>query len=587
MIKEMRLKNFRSFQNFTIKFSGSACLVGPNNAGKSTILTAIRLADSLLATAWARKADLKVIDGMGSSKGYLVSFAEFPTLKESLRHEFHTELEVRLELLWENGNKLVAIWPAVEHDDSDESAGAFYLMSGARKRPMSVADVRANFPRLGIIPILNPTEHTEMLLTTDYVRRNQASRLSSRHFRNQLYQLREAGELEDFKQFASPWLPEITITDIDKHEAGRDTALDVFLAEVGSKIPKELNWAGDGVQVWLQILYHIYRLRDRATVVLDEPDVYLHADLQRRLVQLLETVHGQTIIATHSAEIISEMPQSSILWIERGKRAAKSIRDESLLEKLSSSLGSQFNLRLAKAMRSKVILMVEGRDMRILRRLCRTIGANRLAMEDGVSIITLGGYSKINLVEPFQWVVKEFLDNSVECFLILDSDYRSTSMSTKIEKDFRAVGIDCHVWRRKELESYLLSVDAMARVSGANPQEVQKILDNEIASLQNDVFARMLDERVREQKSAHQHQVSVTKLFKPEFDALWGDPKNRVGVVPPKELISKINSQLQAKKHKAISMERLAGALQEYEIPTEMRAALLKVEEAVRSVQRY
>jgi len=83
-----------------------------------------------------------------------------------------------------------------------------------------------------------------------------------------------------------------------------EVEIDVFLREAGDRTPKELFWAGDGMQVFVQLLVHLYRLRDSDVIVLDEPDLYLHADLQRRLVRLLENTAAQTITATHSSEML-------------------------------------------------------------------------------------------------------------------------------------------------------------------------------------------------------------------------------------------------------------------------------------------
>jgi hypothetical protein len=35
--------------------------------------------------------------------------------------------------------------------------------------------------------------------------------------------------------------------------------------------------------MWLQTIWFLTRAKDHETVILDEPDVYMHADLQRRL----------------------------------------------------------------------------------------------------------------------------------------------------------------------------------------------------------------------------------------------------------------------------------------------------------------
>ena len=43
MIKELQLKNFRGFQDHTICFQPTTIIVGKNNAGKSTIVEALRL----------------------------------------------------------------------------------------------------------------------------------------------------------------------------------------------------------------------------------------------------------------------------------------------------------------------------------------------------------------------------------------------------------------------------------------------------------------------------------------------------------------------------------------------------------------
>ena len=51
LLRRMRLKNFKAFEDFTLNVAGDAFLVGPNNTGKTTVLSAARLAASLLQTA--------------------------------------------------------------------------------------------------------------------------------------------------------------------------------------------------------------------------------------------------------------------------------------------------------------------------------------------------------------------------------------------------------------------------------------------------------------------------------------------------------------------------------------------------------
>ena len=114
--------------------------------------------------------------------------------------------------------------------------------------------------------------------------------------------------------------------------------LDVYYSEQSSRNLKELAWAGDGIQIWLQLLYHIHRVQASDTIILDEPEVYLHPDLQRRLVQLLESTGRQVILATHSAELISEVDARSIALVDKTNRRARRVRAGTDLQLLSDML---------------------------------------------------------------------------------------------------------------------------------------------------------------------------------------------------------------------------------------------------------
>ena len=178
-------------------------------------------------------------------------------------------------------------------------------------------------------------------LVMKYVKRNIAGRLSSRHFRNQLRLMREDDSYEDFLNYALPWLDGMEIESFGQHQGREEPILDVYYREVGSRVPKELVWAGDGIQVWLQILYHVYRVRKFETIILDEPEVYLHPDLQRKLVHLLEETGKQIILATHSSEVTAEANPGLVTLVDRSRRRARRAGNELDLQLLSSALGSR------------------------------------------------------------------------------------------------------------------------------------------------------------------------------------------------------------------------------------------------------
>ena len=60
--------------------------------------------------------------------------------------------------------------------------------------------------------------------------------------------------------------------------------------------------------------------------------------------------------------------------IDKSKRTARRPKSEAEYEALTAALGTAFNLRLARALRSRVAVFVEGNDMVVLKRFAKTLG---------------------------------------------------------------------------------------------------------------------------------------------------------------------------------------------------------------------
>jgi hypothetical protein len=345
----------------------------------------MRVAAGLLRIATRRNPTDTFMDQKQQVLGYFLPEYPMGLDEANLRHEFR-DVETRLSVRFRGGGTVVAVWPTGRSRDP-----FFYLQQG-RASINNIRQARDAFPLVGVVPILSPVEDQEELLTPKYVRENLDGRLASRHFRNQLVLLQdeiEEDDLEAFLAFATPWIPEIKIRSLDRHRGERNDILDLYYVESGRRTEKEIVWAGDGIQIWLQLLLHIFRLRDHDVIVLDEPDVFLHPDLQRRLVRLLDSLPAQTITATHSSEVLVEAPPESVVWIDKTRKRSVSGPSPSALAGLSDAMGSGFSIRLARALRAKCALFVEGDDARILRHIASTIGAARVATETGIVVIPL------------------------------------------------------------------------------------------------------------------------------------------------------------------------------------------------------
>lgn len=573
MIQRVSLHNFKAFERFTLDLRGDAYLAGPNNAGKSTLIAAMRLAAEMLRIAMRRNPADTFNDQRQQVLGYFLPNQS--ALDEAIvRHEFRS-VETRLTVSFRGGGTAVAVWPL--------GSEAFFFLQHGRASVNNVRQARDAFPDIGLVPVLSPVEDQEELLTTKYVRENLDGRLASRHFRNQLLLLGEqADENEDinaFLAFATPWLPEIKIRGLGRHQGDRNAILDLYYVEPPRRTEKEIVWAGDGIQIWLQLLLHVFRLREREVVVLDEPDVFLHPDLQRRLVRLLDSLDAQTITATHSSEVLVEAPPETVVWIDKARRRSVAGPTPSALTGLSEAMGSGFSIRLARALRAKCALFVEGDDVKILRHLAATTGATRVATETAVVVIPLKGFENWEHVEPFSWLTEALLEDAVRVFVLLDRDYRADPQCRAIQQKLHAAKVKCHVWKRKELESYLLEADPISRLSHADVEFVEEALAAAAEEHEDHVFSQIMVQSLR--RFPRDHQAQAAREARQLFDALWGDRAGRKWVAPPSKVIHGLNRRLSDAGYQNVSFISMARSIRATEISPEVANFLDRVEEAL------
>jgi len=503
-----------------------------------------------------RRADARRQDVGVNVPAYTFGGDDVDLVVENIKYEFREHEETRLEARFSTSASLFAIWPSADSADTDSF---FYI----REKDGTLVDrpivARQVLPAIGVVPVLSPVDQEETLLTEKYVRANLEGRLASRHCRNQVRLLKsednggEENRLSAFVDFLAPWLPELHFVDLKESFGASGAYLDIYYTEPGSPREKELFWAGDGIQIWFQILLHVFRLRDVDTLIFDEPEVFLHADLQRRLVRLLQELSPQAITATHSPELLAAASPPSVIWVARQRSQAVLAPDQATLAELCRAIGTQFNLKLARALRTRVAFFVEGNDMEILRNLAVTLNLQRLATEAGIAVVSLEGFSNWEHVEPFAWLTNDLLEGAVPTVVVLDRDYRPDSAVNRVKNRLGELGIESHVWELKELESYLLHAPTIAKASGASVSFVESALGDAAAGLEHMVAARLLDEVLKETVSEKKHRVTATEEFNKEFEHLWADQGRRLWLAPPDELFAAVNRALQEKGLKPVS----------------------------------
>lgn len=388
-VEYVTLLNYKGFPRTRIGLGDTNVLVGANNAGKSTVVGALRLAAASLPLARSRGPNTHLLRGGGRVPGWALSDAAAEAAafsSENVRHDFRLN-EARIEVGIGGGGILAVTWPEADEDLREAPAPVLTIAGppGGTAGPRLVAQTVV--PRIGVVPGLTPIEDREPLVRAETLRRNLTSRRTSRYFRNALWAVRQNGDWHDLETYLLEGTPEIAGISVELRNEDRGE-LDVFYKEASGR-ERELTWAGDGMQIWLQAMFHLWREQGSDVLVLDEPDVFLHPDLQRRLARALFALPGQKILATHSVEVLAEAPSGSAVWVDRTRRNAERPRHDGALGVLGRRLGSGLELGVARALRSRMALFVEGQDMRLLSLLAEAVGAGRLGRGADVTVVAL------------------------------------------------------------------------------------------------------------------------------------------------------------------------------------------------------
>ncbi|MFF1632638.1 ATP-dependent endonuclease [Leifsonia sp. NPDC058248] len=578
-LKSLRLVSYKGFQDHAITFRASNILVGANNAGKSTALGALRLIVAMLPQARRINPDTAGSLEGRTHRGWAVTRAAVEAAgfsAENLRHDFRPA-ETRIEVTTNAGVRLVASWP--ELDDPDEPApnGVFFVFApdGSSLTPRGAA--RDLTPNVAMLPSLTPLDDRESAVTAETLRRHASGRRSSRYFRNVLWQLSE-DQWIDFTSFVYERTPELTNLDIRRDYGNRDNDFDLFYAEPDTGHEREIGWAGDGIQIWIQILYHLWQQKNADVILLDEPEVFLHPDLQRRLARTLFDGSSQVILATHSIEMLAESEPGSAVWVDRSRRNSQRPRSDGSLGQMGRRLGSGFELGIGRALRSSAVLFVEGDDAPVLAHLARRAGKLVVANADAYATVPLGGFSRNWRAAAFAETMQA-LGTSVGTFVILDSDLRAPEVIETEVASLRTAGSEVHVWRRRELENYLLVAAAIARASGLPARAASDLLADTLEEHREEALIALEAQRLSERGPLAER--TVLERAKAEFTARWATADGPEGLVDAKSVIRSLNSHLQRRKANTLNVHRLAKHLTRSDMAEELTTVIDELAEFV------
>src|SRR5258708_995694 len=122
---------------------------------------------------------------------------------------------------------------------------------------------------------------------------------------------------------------------------------------------------GHGLQMWLQTMWFLTLSKGAPTIILDEPDVYMHPDLQRRIIRLIRRRHSQCIITTHSVEMLSEVRPEDVLIVDKRRRQSHFAASIPAVQRVIDTVGSAHNINLARLSTAEKLILCEENDLKL------------------------------------------------------------------------------------------------------------------------------------------------------------------------------------------------------------------------------
>jgi len=484
MINKIRIQRFKSVDDLELELGPITALVGPNNAGKSSVLQAIQFATSVcqsLELDSVSKWQGNIRSGTLSSEQLIYTpLRDVHALARggSLKQDKTIGIEITLNAAdGQNANILVS--RGKNRNISCRVRGkAIGTELQDLTQPFSVVA-----PGMAGIPAV------EEFRPKGIVRRAAARGDANSVFRNVLLALsREVAAWEAFHSRLREVFPGLTIHVSFDEDNGETIAAEAEFGDI--RLP--IDSLGTGVLQAIQILAYI-GLYNPHILILDEPDSHLHPNNQRKLVHLLGSLAHQTgvqvILSTHSRNLLDELSsiESRTHWISDGR-----VREEKDYD-YTSGLLDLGALDAGDRLRnggSEFVVITEDTRNEPLENLLIASGIGR----DRFDIWSYGSSSKL---ESAILLTKFILDVAPGSTVIVhrDRDYLTKEQLERYRRSLQECGGFPFVTEGTDVESHYISASHLSEAFGLSLDQTRALIDNATEACRDESIRRMINDR--------------------------------------------------------------------------------------------
>ncbi|MCE5240056.1 AAA family ATPase [bacterium] len=584
MLQELRLQNYRGFRDHAVEFGPLTILAGINNAGKSTIVEALTIV-SRVVSGYRSKPRQEAPPWLSHLP---VGWGRRPSL---------AGVDVPVDGLFNN----LGDPPAILTASFDSAVFTIYLGADLSvhascpqldsAHPHSTADSAFEaVPDMRVLPRVGPVARYERVLQRETVLRHLGSHLSPAHFRNELAMFPLG--YERLRTLAEDTWKGLQLHDLSRIHR-QEGWVHQLMVRVGD-FTGELALMGHGLQMWLQTLWFMVRTPSTASVVLDEPDIYMHADLQRKIIRLLKGRYVQTIIATHSTEIIDEVEPSDIVSVNRTAARSARLADRTQAQGAVYELGSMHNIALSRLGSRRKFLVWEGQDLPLLKSFQNTLFPRSETPFDALPGAGVGGQGQWGSVVSWPELLRQTVMADVSVYCVLDRDFKPEDEIRGMISESRQNGVNLYVWRRKEIENYLLLPEVIARLlrpaeqgsAGTDLADLVALkIDEVVGSMEEDCFQSLASSWWAYQTRAARQEgkpppdiKTVMQQVRTYLNRVWQSQDGRWGVVSGKAVFSRLSGWSQTEYGISLAPVRVARAVRESDLPGEVVMVVSAIE---------
>jgi hypothetical protein len=570
LLKSLTLENFRGFSEHRIEFGPETILIGQNNAGKTTAVEALRVLSVCQTRAHTTSfsACPAWLDSVCAGAGFRPSLETIDFDFANVQHEYETTRPAIIKARLSNNNE-VHIYIGTGPEEV-----FCQLRIGSKKVVHSRAEVGdKSFGNTKVMPPIGSLLPREKVIAKDRLSRYLDGYLAYRHFRNQLWE--RPADYRLFRQLLEDTWHHLKIQQFE-NDHGKDKNEYSLIVREG-RFCCEVSWHGHGLQAWMQTVWFLARVSKDATIVLDEPDIYLHADLQRKLIKVIEGLaFKQAIIATHSSEIIGDVPFQNVVVIQKSDRVSKPSENASQIQRALTGMGSLHSIQLAKVAQRGLILFVEGDDKPFLTDVAYKLGSRIFDAFSNIAIQEIKGKGNWTYAIGASKALAGASDGQINTCLLLDNDYMLEEDRDKHHERAASEGLILKIWRRKEIENYFICPPAIARFiksrmeSDVSASDIEALIKETEDELRNDVvlsFADVIQKATQpriEPKTAYRRADKLLNEQLEEGTAISH-------IASGKELIGTLSSKCHKTYGVGFTPALLCKEMRESEYPSELK----------------